>query len=806
MLSPSPSYGVTISNVRVNGGGDTVTVEPGAALNVTLSYSIVDTACPGCIDQIQVGFSSGKPFTCVYNGVPGASGKSGTASFTTTAPSTPGTYYLAFDRSQAYSCPANWWNGVPPAQRYFAQIGVGPTLTAISISPSEYTISQAPVQFTAVGTYSDGSTRDVTTSATWRSADSSIATVYNTAPNIGSVQGVSNGKTTISATVGDITGSTGVTVTLLVYSISPANTTVPLGATKQLKFLLTWGGNSDDRTASSAWSSSDTAIATVSAGVVTPVAIGTVTITANWGGNRASATVGVTKPSTPVLKVAPIGRIDKGGTGQLTAKYIDANGVTQDVTASAMWASANQAVATVRNGTVSGLSSGTTTIRATYGGLSASVDVVVVALTAISISPSEFTINQASYQFTAVGTYSDGSTKDVTTSATWRSADSSIATVYNTAPNIGDVRGVSNGKTTISATVGDITGSTGVTVTITVYSISPANTTVPLNATKQLKFTSSGGTDLTTDSYTAWSSSNKAIATVSSTGVVTPMALGTVTITASWTGNRASATVGVTKPSTPVLKVAPINRIDKGGTGQLTAKYTDANGVTQDVTASAMWASANKAVASVTSGTVIGPNGTVSGLSDGTTTIKATYGGLSASVIVDVATRPLSGWFISPCNPSINLGSRRALSYYYVFPQGYISDETGDASTNWSSSNPDVASVSGGTVTGVALGQATITAESTGNRNTVVVTVVSSGANSWNLAPCNPTIPVGAVRQLTFKSPDNSFDATESANWSSSNSAIVTVNRGTIKGVSAGQATITAESSGNRISTTVTVQ
>jgi hypothetical protein len=133
MLSPSLSYGVTISNVKVNGGGDTVTVDPGAALNVTLSYSIVDTACPGCIDQIQVGFSSGKPFTCVYNGVPGASGKSGTASFTTTAPSTPGTYYLAFDRSQAYSCPANWWNGVPPAQRYFAQINVE---LALTVSPS----------------------------------------------------------------------------------------------------------------------------------------------------------------------------------------------------------------------------------------------------------------------------------------------------------------------------------------------------------------------------------------------------------------------------------------------------------------------------------------------------------------------------------------------------------------------------------------------------------------------------------------------------------------------------------------------
>ena len=106
----------------------------------------------------------------------------------------------------------------------------------------------------------------------------------------------------------------------------------------------------------------------------------------------------------------------------------------------------------------------------------------------------------------------------------------------------------------------------------------------------------------------------------------------------------------------------------------------------------------------------------------------------------------------------------------------------------------------------MALGQATITAEFSGNRNTVVVTVVSSGANSWNLTHCNPTIPVGAVRQLTFKSPDNSFDATSIANWSSSNSAVVTVDRGTIKGVSAGQATVTAEYEGNRISTTVTVQ
>lgn len=117
--------GVTISNVKVNGGAITAPVTAGSTITVSLDYQIVDTGCPGCIDEIQVGFSNDKPATCVYTGQPSSGGASGSAEFKIQAPSTPGTYYLGNDRAQDYSCPTGWWNGAPTAaNRWIAVISV----------------------------------------------------------------------------------------------------------------------------------------------------------------------------------------------------------------------------------------------------------------------------------------------------------------------------------------------------------------------------------------------------------------------------------------------------------------------------------------------------------------------------------------------------------------------------------------------------------------------------------------------------------------------------------------------------------
>jgi len=117
--------GVTITNVKLNGGAIIAPVAPGSTINVTFDYHIVDTGCPGCVDQIQVGFSHLAPQGCVFNGIPGAAGVSGSATIAITAPADPGVYYLGNDRSQAFNCPAGWWNGAPKASnRWIAAITV----------------------------------------------------------------------------------------------------------------------------------------------------------------------------------------------------------------------------------------------------------------------------------------------------------------------------------------------------------------------------------------------------------------------------------------------------------------------------------------------------------------------------------------------------------------------------------------------------------------------------------------------------------------------------------------------------------
>ena len=61
-IPTNPSYmGVTLSNVQINGGSNMGAVTPGSTFSVSLDYLIVDTDCSDCIDQIQIGFSTGDP-------------------------------------------------------------------------------------------------------------------------------------------------------------------------------------------------------------------------------------------------------------------------------------------------------------------------------------------------------------------------------------------------------------------------------------------------------------------------------------------------------------------------------------------------------------------------------------------------------------------------------------------------------------------------------------------------------------------------------------------------------------------------
>lgn len=109
-----------IHNLRFNGETFYVTVSPGAMFSIDFDYFMVDPICPGCIEQITIGLSHLPPIACVVNTIPGAGGVSGSASTNLAAPATPGTYYITFDRPQAFFCGqalgiGNWWNFQFPA-------------------------------------------------------------------------------------------------------------------------------------------------------------------------------------------------------------------------------------------------------------------------------------------------------------------------------------------------------------------------------------------------------------------------------------------------------------------------------------------------------------------------------------------------------------------------------------------------------------------------------------------------------------------------------------------------------------------
>ncbi|MDD2540486.1 MAG: DUF3443 family protein [Desulfuromonadaceae bacterium] len=146
---------------------------------------------------------------------------------------------------------------------------------------------------------------------------------------------------------------------------------------------------------------------------------------------------------------------------------------TSNLTTLVTWSSSDPSVATVSNvaGTIAVAASvgiGTTTITATSGGISGSATLSItpatlVSLTVLPANPS--IVLGTSQQFSATGTFSDNTTRDLTTSAIWSSSATSVATISNVAGSTGRATAVGIGTTTITATSGGISGATTLTVT-----------------------------------------------------------------------------------------------------------------------------------------------------------------------------------------------------------------------------------------------------------------------------------------------------------------------------------------------------
>ncbi|MBZ5700325.1 MAG: Ig-like domain-containing protein [Acidobacteriia bacterium] len=170
------------------------------------------------------------------------------------------------------------------------------SLTSIQVTPASPTLTFGQtLQFTATGTFSDASTQDLTSSVTWASSNTTVASINGT----GGATAAGHGTTTITATSGSISGSTPLTVegTLSSLQVTPTSPSLAAGTTQQLTATGTFtDGIAENLTASVGWTSSNTSVATVNAsGLATAVAPGSATITATSSSYTSSAAMTVTQ-------------------------------------------------------------------------------------------------------------------------------------------------------------------------------------------------------------------------------------------------------------------------------------------------------------------------------------------------------------------------------------------------------------------------------------------------------------------------------------------------------------------------------
>lgn len=353
---------------------------------------------------------------------------------------------------------------------------------------------------------------------------------------------------------GDSTGPGGNGPTVTRVDVSPTTASVAVGKTST--FTATPkdvdGATVTGKTVT--WSSSDQSIATVAGGVVTAVKPGAVTITAAVGSVQGTASVTVFAPVATVDIAPSPDTIVNGATSQLTATLKDAGGtVLTDRTVT--WTSDNDLIASVSStGLVTSKSVGTANITATVEGKSAQVKVVVIPVPVASV-----TVTPTSASLLVGGTVTlSATTKDAAGNAltgraiTWSTSDASIATVNN-----GVVTAQALGTATITATSEGKSAAAQITVTVAPVAtvvVSPATVSVLPGATTQLTATLSdaNGKPLSGRTVT-WSSSDQSKATVSQTGLVTGVAYGQVTITATSEGKSGSAAVKVSDGIAPTL-------------------------------------------------------------------------------------------------------------------------------------------------------------------------------------------------------------------------------------------------------------
>lgn len=507
--------------------------------------------------------------------------------------------------------------------------------------------------------------------------------------------------------------------------------------------------------------------------------------------------------SVESIVVSPtIATVAIGSSVSLNAQVLDGAGLVM-TDRSVHWTSENSEVATVSgNGLVTAKKVGNVQVAASTGGRSglAQVTVVSTPVASVNVLPgNKALVVDETFQFTAETRDADGNVL-VGRPVTWSSNNEEVATV--TAAGL--VTAHLPGGAIITATAEGKSAPGSVTVKTpspTTIVVTPAQVLLEEGLTAQLtaQVLDEIGRPMPS-SLIVFSSSDTAIARVSSSGLVTALRPGKATISATSSGKTGTSELTVAAAAVRSVVVSPpFPAITVGQRVTLTAQAFGSSGQLLSGR-SVFWSSSSPTVADVSAA------GVVTGVSLGSAAIIASIDSILGSTNVSVVPVPVATVTVAPSSSSITVGQTAQLT-------AALKDASGNTLTGrritWATSQASVAAVdSTGLVTGVAAGTATISATSENQVGTATVTVAAPGVRTVQVIPDTATITVLGTVKLTavVRDPSGTIINT-SVSWSSSNNAVARVaSDGTVTGLLPGTAIITAKSGSATGTATITVK
>jgi len=529
------------------------------------------------------------------------------------------------------------------------------------------------------------------------------------------------------------------------------------------------------------YTSSNTAVATITNGMVTLVGPGTTTITASQEGDNTYNSAEPVLQNLTVTKAAQTITFNNF-TGNT---YVTDPPITLTANASSdlpvTFVSSNSSIATISGNTLTIVGSGTVTITAQQAGNS-----IYNAATNVARSLTITKLSQT-ITFDAIGTkvYGDNpfilnATSSSGLPITFNTSNSSVATVSGDVLTI-----VSAGTVTIYALQnGDPTyASTSTTQTLVIGKAAQTITFNPLvskvvgDPSFALNSSSSSGLAIT------YTSSNNSVATVSGT-TVTIVGPGTTTITASQAGNtKYLAAPAVTQnlivsKKDQTISFDPIPSTEIGGP-DFTLFATSSSGL--DIT----YSSSDLSVATISGNAV-----TIIGV--GTATITATQAGNDTYNAVSAQ----QSFTVTKKSQTIQFDPLVAKPYGSA-DFNLTATASSELPVNFVSSDPSVAMIVNGIVTIKGVGTITITANQDGNDSFAP----SSTTQSFTVTKASQTITFDPLDPKETGSPDFALAATSSAgltiSYTSSDPSVATVKEGVVTIVGKGSTTITAYQDGS---------